>query len=63
MTKRKSHVKLPPREIVHGKQYPRVHSKLVDWVDHEFEEVDLSDWKTDNFRQLRIFAQSEGDRE
>jgi hypothetical protein len=87
MTKRKSPVKLPLRKIELGKQYSGVHGKVVDWVDHEFEEgvlylrvrfvdktelcwrigtstmieeADLSDWKTGNFKQLKIFAQSEG---
>jgi hypothetical protein len=90
MTKRKSPVKLPPREIVRGKQYRGVPGKVVDWVDHEFEEgilyirvrfvdktelcwrigastmiaeADLSDWKTGNFRQLKVFAQAELDTE
>jgi hypothetical protein len=34
MTKRKSPVKLPPRDIKNGKQYPGVRGKVVDWVDH-----------------------------
>lgn len=38
MTKRKSRVKLPPRDIMHGKQYPGVRGKAVDWVDHAFED-------------------------
>ena len=38
MTKRKSPVKLPPREIMQGQRYPGVHGKVVDWVDHAFEE-------------------------
>jgi hypothetical protein len=90
MTKRKSRVKLPPREIVRGKQYLGVCGKVVDWVDHTFEEevlyvhvrfkdktelcwrigtsivieeADLSDWKTGNFRRLKVFAQDESDRE
>jgi hypothetical protein len=90
MTKRKSPVKLPPREIVRGKQYPGVAGKVVDWVDHVFEEemlyvhvrftdktelcwrigastmieeADLSDWKTGNFKRLKVFAQAELDAE
>jgi hypothetical protein len=86
MTKRKSPVKLPPRGIIHGKRYPGIHGKVVDWTDHAFEEgilcisvrftdrtelcwrivsstvieeADLADWKTGNFRQLRVFAQNE----
>jgi hypothetical protein len=38
MTKRKSRVKLSPRDIMHGKQYPGVCGKVVDWVDHAFED-------------------------
>jgi hypothetical protein len=86
MTKRKSRVKLPPREIMRGRQYSGVHGKIVDWVDHAFEEdvlylhvrvadktelcwrigtsivieeADLSDWKTGNFKHLKLFVQSE----
>jgi len=86
MTKSKSPAKLSPQGIIHGKQYPGVHGKVVDWADHRFEEgilyihvrfadrtelcwrivsstvieeADLSDWKTGNFRQLRVFAQNE----
>jgi hypothetical protein len=88
MTKRKSPVKLPRGEIMHGKQYPGVRGKVVDWVDHEFEEgilyvrvrfadktelcwrigtsimieeADLSEWKTGNFKQLKLFVQNERD--
>jgi len=90
MTKRKSPAKLSPRRIIHGKQYPGIHGKVVDWADHAFEEgilyirvrfadrtelcwrivssilieeADLSDWKTGNFRQLRVFAQNESNGE
>jgi hypothetical protein len=86
MTKRKSDVKLSPREIMLGKQYHGIHGKVVDWTDHAFEEgilyirvrftdrtelcwrivtstvieeADLSDWKTGNFRQLKVFTQNE----
>jgi hypothetical protein len=38
MTTRKSRVKLSPRDIMHGKQYPGVRGKVVDWVDHAFED-------------------------
>ena len=38
MTKRKSRVKLPPRDIMRGKQYPGLRGKVVDWVDHAFED-------------------------
>jgi hypothetical protein len=89
MMKRKSRVKLPPRKIVRGKQYPGIRGKVVDWVDHAFEEevlylhvrftdktelcwristsivleeADLSDWKTGNFKPLKLFAQDESDK-
>src|SRR5260370_1642385 len=32
MTKRKSTVKLHPREAIHRKQYPAIHSKAMDWT-------------------------------
>jgi hypothetical protein len=32
MTKRKSRVQLSPRDIMHGKQYPGVRGRVVDWV-------------------------------
>jgi hypothetical protein len=38
MTKRRSRVKLSPRKIMQGRRYPGIHGKVVDWVDHEFEE-------------------------
>jgi hypothetical protein len=38
MTKRKSRVKLAPRYAMHGKQYPGVRGKVVDWVEHAFED-------------------------
>ena len=90
MTKRKSPVKLSPREIIHGNQYPGIHGKVVDWTDHAFEEgilyirvrftdktelcwrivtstvieeADLSDWKTGNFRPLKVFVQNESNGE
>lgn len=90
MRKRKSPVTLSSRGILHGKQYPGIHGKVVDWADHAFEEgilyirvrftdrnelcwrivnssvieeADLSDWKTGNFRQLRVFVRSESDGE
>jgi hypothetical protein len=37
MTKRKSPVNLPPREIKNGKQYPGVRGKVVDWVDQRLQ--------------------------
>lgn len=90
MTKRKSPVKLSPRETIQGKQYPGIHGKVVDWADHAFEEgilyirvrftdrtelcwrivtstvieeADLSDWKTGNFRPLKVFVQNESNGE
>jgi hypothetical protein len=27
-----------PKPLVHGKQYSGVHGKVVDWVEHKFEE-------------------------
>jgi len=38
MTKPKSRVKPPPRDIMRGKQYPGVRGEVVDWVDHAFED-------------------------
>ena len=79
--------KKPP---VHGKQYPRVHGKVVDWVEHKFEEgtlylhvrfvdktelcwqietvtvireADLADWKTGDFKRLKMYVKNESARE
>ena len=38
MTKRKSRVKRLPPDITWGIQYPGVRGKVVDWVDHAFED-------------------------
>ena len=38
MTKRKTGVKLSPREVMRGKQYPGVQGKIVDCADHKLEE-------------------------
>jgi hypothetical protein len=38
MTKRKSPAQLSLRGTPHGKQYPGIHGKVVDWTDHAFEE-------------------------
>jgi len=27
-----------PKPLAHGKQYPGAHGKVVDWVEHKFEE-------------------------
>jgi len=88
VTKRKSPKKAIVREIVHGKQYPGVHGKVVDWAEHTFEEgllfirvrftdktelcwtvntgiviaeADLSDWKTGDFKLLKLFVKGESD--
>jgi hypothetical protein len=85
MKKRKTGGKFPSRDVMRGRQYPGIRDKVVDWVDHEFEEgilyirvrfadktelcwrittstwieeADLRDWKTGNFRQLRVFLQA-----
>jgi hypothetical protein len=71
-----------------GKQYPGVHGKIVDWIEHVFEEgimyvrvrftdktelcwtlqtahvlreSDLSDWKTGDCKQLKVYAENEID--
>ncbi len=36
MTKRRSRVKLPPRDIMRGKQYPGVRGKVVDCLGGHF---------------------------
>ncbi len=73
---------------MHGKQYPGVHGKVVDWAEHTFEEgllfirvrftdktelcwtvntgivieeADLSDWKTGDFKLLKLFVKGESD--
>ena len=39
MTKRKSRLESPwPRGVTLGKQYRGVHGKVIDWVEHAFEE-------------------------
>jgi hypothetical protein len=38
MTKRKTGVKLSPREVLSGKQYPGLQGKTVNYADHKFEE-------------------------
>ncbi len=77
------------RLSVHGRQYHGLQGKVVDWVEHKFEEVllyihirfadktelcwriatrmtieegDLSDWKSGDFEQLRVFVRNERDR-
>jgi hypothetical protein len=78
-----------PRRFVPGRQYRGVHGKVVDWVEHRFEEGllyiqvrfvdktelcwriatrmtieegDLSDWKSGDFEQLRVFVRNQRDR-
>ena len=80
---------LAPRQFVPGRQYRGVHGKVVDWVEHRFEEGllyihvrfvdktelcwriatrmtieegDLSDWKSGDFNQLRVFVRNKRDR-
>jgi hypothetical protein len=80
---------LAPRQFVPGCQYREVHGKVVEWVEHRFEEgllyihvrfvdrtelcwriatrmtieeADLSDWKSGDFEQLRVFVRNERDR-
>ena len=38
MMKRKPSAKLSPRDIMRSKQYPGVRGKVVDWIDHAFED-------------------------
>jgi hypothetical protein len=76
-------------QFVPGRQYRGLHGKVVDWVEHKFEEgllyihvrfvdktelcwriatrmtieeSDLSDWKSGDFKQIRVFASNERDR-
>jgi hypothetical protein len=75
--------------FVSGRRYSGLHGKVVDWVEHSFEEGllylhvhfadktelcwriatrmtieegDLSDWKSGDFKQLRVFVRDERDR-
>ncbi len=77
------------RSFVPGRRYRGLHGKVVDWVEHKFEEGllylhvrftdktelcwriatrmtieegDLSDWKSGDFEQLRVFVSNEWDR-
>ena len=77
------------RKFVPGQRYRGLRGKVVDSVEHEFEEgilyvhirftdktelcwriaarmtieqVDLSDWKSGNFKQLRVFVRNQRDR-
>jgi hypothetical protein len=78
-----------PPQFVPGRQYRSLHGKVVDWVEHKFEEGllyihvrfvdktelcwriatrmtieegDLSDLKSGDFKQIRVFARNERDR-
>jgi hypothetical protein len=78
-----------PRQFVPGRQYRALRGKVVDWVEHKFEEGllyihvrfgdktelcwristrmaieegDLSDWKSGDFKQLRVFVRNQRDR-
>lgn len=80
---------LNSRTFVSGRQYRGLQGKVVDWVEHKFEEGllyihvrfvdktelcwriatsmtieegDLSDWKSGDFKQLRVFVRDERDR-
>jgi hypothetical protein len=75
--------------FIPGRRYRSLHGKVVDWVEHSFEERflyvyvrftdkaelcwhiatrmtmeegDLSDWKSGDFKQLRVFVRNEQDR-
>jgi hypothetical protein len=76
-------------QFIPGRQYRGLHGRVVDWVEHKFEEGllcihvrfvdktelcrriatrmtieegDLSDWKSGDFKQIRVFARNERDR-
>jgi hypothetical protein len=77
-----------PQRSVPGRQYRGLQGKVVDWVEHKFEEGllyihvrfadktelcwriatrmtieegDLSEWKSGNFEQLRVFVRNQRD--
>jgi hypothetical protein len=77
------------RSLVRGRRYRDLRGKVVDWVEHRFEEGllyiqvrfidktelcwriaarmtieegDLSDWKSGDFEQLRVFVRNQRDR-
>ena len=81
----------PPaaRHYPPGRRYPGLHGKVVDWIEHKFEEGllylhvrftdktelcwrisarmtieegDLSNWKSGDFEQLRVFVRDERDK-
>lgn len=76
-------------KIVPGQRYRGLKGKVIDWVEHEFEEGllyvhirfadktelcwristrmtieqgDLADWRTGDFKQLRVFVRNARDR-
>ena len=76
------------RRFVPGRRYRGLRGKVVDWIDHKFEEgrlylhirftdktelcwqivtrttievADLSDWKSGDFDQLKIFVRNQRD--
>jgi hypothetical protein len=78
-----------PQRFVPGCQYRGLQGKVVEWVEHRFEEGllyihvrfadktelcwristrmtieegDLSDWKSGDFKQLRVFVRNQRDR-
>jgi len=80
---------LAPLQFVPGRQYRGVRGKVVDWVEHRFEEGllyihirfvdktelcwrvathmmieegDLGDWKSGDFKRLRVFVRNQRDR-
>jgi hypothetical protein len=88
MTKKKPTISAP-RRYLPGRHYCGLQGKVVDWVEHRFEEGllyihvrfadktelcwriatrmtieegDLSDWKSGDFKQLRVFVKNERDR-
>jgi len=80
---------LAPPKLVPGHQYRGLRGKVIEWVEHEFEEGrlyihirfsdktelcwrvttrmaieegDLADWKSGDFKQLKVFVRNERDR-
>lgn len=85
MKKEKS-TNLAPRQFVPGRKYRGLRGKVVEWIEHKFEEGllyihvrfadktevcwriatrmtiekgDLSNWKSGDFKQLRVFVRNE----
>jgi hypothetical protein len=88
MKRSRSELLVPPK-LVPGHQYRGLRGKVIDWIEHEFEEGllyihirfsdktelcwrittrmtieqgDLADWKSGNFKQLKVFVRNERDR-